>query len=269
MIRVAVAGAAGRMGRELIRSVANAEDMELASAAEAKGSTAIGKDAGTIAGLAPLGVPVLESLETMLKGASGVIDFTLPHVTVQLCSLAARLKVPMVIGTTGLDEKGRELLFEAARTIPIVFAPNMSVGVNVLLTLAGQAARLLGSGYDLEIIEAHHRRKIDAPSGTALRLAQVLAESTADQGPLEDRACYGRQGTLGQRPSTQIGIQTVRGGDVVGEHTVFFFGEGERIELTHRASSRQTFAQGALRALRFCLDKAPGLYDMQDVLGLS
>jgi 4-hydroxy-tetrahydrodipicolinate reductase len=269
MMRVAVPGCAGRMGRALVQAVSAAEDMTLSGASEARGSAAVGGDAGLCAGLSPLDVEVTDDLDRLLEGADGVIDFTLPEVTGVLVPRCAGRGLPLVVGTTGLTEAHRATLEDAAGRIPVVFAPNMSIGVNVLLRLVQEAARLLGPAYDLEIVEAHHNRKVDAPSGTALALARALAEATGDQGPLEQRGCYSRHGQIGARPPRQIGIQTVRGGDLVGEHTVMYLGHGERLELTHRASSRQTFARGAVRALRWAAGRPPGLYSMQDVLGLS
>jgi 4-hydroxy-tetrahydrodipicolinate reductase len=257
------------MGRALVQAVAASEGLELAGASEAAGSPAVGRDAGTVAGLPPLEVTVTDDPGVLLQDADGVIDFSLPGVTAELCPRCADRSLPLVVGTTGLDRDQLQGLRSAAERIPIVFAPNMSVGVNVLLSLAAEAARLLGEGYDLEIVEAHHNQKVDAPSGTALRLAEVLAGSTGRFGALEERACYGRgPGVTGPRTESQIGIHTVRGGDIVGEHTVMLCGDGERLELTHRASSRQTFARGALRALRWAAGRPAGLYDMQDVLGL-
>lgn len=268
-IGVAIPGCAGRMGRALVRAVADTEGLALSGASEAHGSPAVGQDAGLVAGLSPLGVAVTDDPGRLLEAAGGVIDFTLPGPTVELAGRCAARSIPLVVGTTGLDEGQRAALRAAAGRIPLVFAPNMSVGVNVLLRLVEEAARLLGPGYDLEVVEAHHGRKVDAPSGTALALARALAAGTADQGTLEQRACYERKGQIGARPAGQIGIQTVRGGDVVGEHTVLYLGDGERLELGHRASSRQTFARGAVRALRWALGRAPGLYSMRDVLGLG
>jgi len=265
--RVAIPGCAGRMGRELIRAVIDS-GLELSGASELSSSPAVGKDAGLVAGLSPLGVTVSDGEERLLEGAEGVIDFTTPELSAAICSRCADRRLPLVVGTTGLGDAGRERLARAAQRIPIVFAPNMSVGVNVLLRLVEQAARLLGSGYELEIIELHHGRKVDAPSGTALQLAQVLARATPEEGPLSERSCHGRHGAVGPRPRRQIGIHAVRGGDIVGEHTVIFCGEGERIELVHRASSRQAFARGAVRALAWASSRGPGLYEMQDVLGL-
>jgi 4-hydroxy-tetrahydrodipicolinate reductase len=269
MMRVAIPGCAGRMGRALIQAVSSTEDMTLAGASEARGSKAVGEDAGLVAGLAPLDVRVTDDPEKMLEGADGVIDFSLPEVTGDLAPRCAERGTPLVVGTTGLTEAHRAELEQAAERIPVVFAPNMSVGINVLLRLVQEAARLLGPTFDLEIVEAHHGRKVDAPSGTALALARALADATTDQGPLEQRGCFARHGQIGARPPRQIGIQTVRGGDLVGEHTVMYLGHGERLELTHRASSRQTFARGAVRALRWAADRPARLYSMQDVLGLA
>ena len=266
-MRVAVPGCAGRMGRALVQALAEAEDLELCAASEAAGSPAIGADAGTLAGLAPLGVPITVDPEQLLSAADGVIDFTTPSASLQMARRCAARGLPLVVGTTGLSAEQRAELAEAARRIPIVFAPNMSVGVNVLLRLCAEAARLLGPGYALEIVEAHHDRKVDAPSGTALRLAEVLAEATG--GNLEQRARHGRRGQTGARRPEEIGIHALRGGDIVGEHTVYLCTAGERLELTHRASSRRTFAAGALRALRWAHGRQPGLFDMEHVLGLK
>ncbi len=267
-LRVAIPGCAGKMGRALVQALAAAPDLALGGASERAGSPAVGADAGTIAGLAPLGVRIVDDEARLLEGAAAVIDFTAPAATAARAPLCAARGLPLVVSTAGLGAAERAALEAAARTIPIVHAPNTSLGVNVLFELCARAARLLGPGYALEIVEAHHGAKVDAPSGTALRLAQVLAEATAEQGSLEARACYGRRGALGARPPAEIGIHALRGGDIVGEHTVYLCAEGERVELTHRASSRQTFARGALRALRWLSGRAPGLYDMQDVLGL-
>ena len=267
-VRVAIPGCAGKMGRALIQAVAATPDLRLAAASERAGADACGQDAGTIAGLHPLGVTVVDDPGLLLREANGVIDFTAPAATAALAPLCAERGIPMVVGTTGLGPAERAVLATAARTIPIVLAPNTSVGVNVLFELCTRAAQLLGPGFAIEIVEAHHGLKVDSPSGTALRLAQVLAEATAEQGDLEARACYGRKGAVGARPAAEIGIHAVRGGDIVGEHTVYLCAEGERVELSHRASSRQTFARGAVRAIRWLVGRAPALYDMQDVLGL-
>jgi 4-hydroxy-tetrahydrodipicolinate reductase len=198
-----------------------------------------------------------------------VIDFSSPALAPKLAWACSEAGLPLVVGTTGLDQDQRDALEVAAQRTPVVYAPNMSVGVNVLFSLVAEASRLLGPGYETEVLELHHNRKADAPSGTAARLAQILARATDDQGPLAQRIRHGRQGQEGPRTAAEIGVHAVRGGDVVGEHTVFYFATGERLELTHRASSRQTFAQGALWALRWTRGQQPGrLYDMQDVLGL-
>ena len=267
MTRVAIPGCAGRMGRALVQALAEAEDLELCAASEAAGSPALGADAGTLAGLAPLGVTVTADPEQLLAAAEGVINFTAPAASLEMARRCAERGLPLVVGTTGLSADQRGRLVEAARRIPLVFAANMSVGVNVLLRLCAEAARLLGPGWDIEIVEAHHDRKADAPSGTALRLAEVLAEATG--GGLEQRAQHGRRGQTGARRPEEIGLHALRGGDIVGEHTVYLCTSGERLELTHRASSRRTFAAGALRALRWARGRRPGLYDMEHVLGLK
>lgn len=268
MLPVAIAGCGGRMGRALVQAVAAAHDLELCGASEVTGSPLVGQDAGSVAGLPPLGVRVTADSEELLAGAGGVIDFTAPQASSALAAHCADRQLPLVIGTTGVGSEELASLKRAAQRIPLVFAPNMSVGVNLLFRLAAEAARALGPDYQLEIVEAHHQGKADAPSGTALRLAQVVAEATPDQGAFEERACYGRRGQTGARPPSQIGIHAVRCGDTIGEHTLLFAATGERVELTHRATSRQTFAAGALRALRWAARQSPGLYDMQDVLGL-
>ena len=265
MVRVVVTGAAGRMGTQIIRLVAAEEDLELAGAVERDGHA--GKDAGALAGLAPLGVTVVDDLAKALAGADVVIDFTSHDASASHAELCAEHGVALVIGSTGFTPEAKARVAAAARRIPIVLSPNMSVGVNVLFDLVRQAAKTLGDAYDVEIVEIHHKRKRDAPSGTAVALGEVAAEALA-RDPA-DALAYTRHGILGERPPWQIGIQTLRGGDVVGEHTVYFCGEGERLELTHRATSREQFARGALRAVRWLRGKAAGLYDMADVLGLG
>ena len=268
MIRVAIPGCAGRMGRALVQAVTAADDMALAAATEAPGAPTVGQDAGTVAGLLPLGVTISDDAAALVDGVDGIIDFSAMAVTLALAPQCAEAGLPLVIGTTGFDAGQLEALRQAAARAPLVLAPNMSVGVNVLFKLVDRAARLLGEGYDLEVVESHHHNKLDAPSGTARRIVEVLAEATAEQGAQADRERHGRVGDVGARPATEIGIHAVRGGDIVGEHTVMFCGEGERVEITHKASSRQTFARGALRALRWAHGREPGFYDMQDVLGL-
>ncbi len=264
-IRIAIAGASGRMGRTLIDAVAQADDVVLAVALERSGSPWLGRDAGELVGT-PCGVKVTDDLETSLKQADCLIDFTRPEGTLQHLEICRRLGVHLVIGTTGFDAAGKQAIQDAARDIPVVFAPNMAVGVNAVFRLLDVAARILNEGYDIEVIEAHHRHKVDAPSGTALRMGEVVA--AALDRDLAACAVYGREGHTGERPATQIGFATVRGGDIVGDHTVLFAGTGERIEITHKSASRMPYASGSLRAARFMRDKKSGLFDMQDVLGL-
>jgi len=264
MTKVAITGAAGRMGRALIEAVTGAGDLHLAAALERPGSPALGEDAGRVAGLEALGVPVGEGLEA--ADFDLLIDFTRPEATLANVDHCRRAGKKMVIGTTGLDADGKRRIAEAARDIAIVFAPNMSVGVNLCFKLLELAARTLGEEVDIEVIEAHHRHKVDAPSGTALRMGEVVAEALGRD--LKTCAVYGREGHTGERPRQTIGFSTIRAGDIVGEHTVLFAGPGERVEITHKASSRMTFAAGAVRAARWLQHKETGLFDMQDVLGL-
>jgi 4-hydroxy-tetrahydrodipicolinate reductase len=264
--RIAVLGADGRMGRALVRAVAaRAPEARLIAAIEHAGSASLGQDAGVAAGSGAAGVAIQSELPA--AGAADVwIDFSVAAATASAAAAGAAAGAALVVGTTGLGPVERGVLESAARTVPVVFAPNFSVGVNVMLALVADAARALGPAYDLEIVEAHHRAKRDAPSGTALRLAEALAAATGRD--LGASARYARQGDVGPRTRTEIGLQTVRGGDVVGDHTVFFLGDGDRIEITHRASSRDTFAHGAVRAALWLRGKPPGLYDMRAVLGL-
>jgi 4-hydroxy-tetrahydrodipicolinate reductase len=264
--RIAVIGAAGRMGRAIVRALAEGQGSTLSAAVERPGSAELGSDAGTLAGIAPLGV-ILQAGLPAAGEADVWIDFSAPAASVANVRAATAAGARIVVGTTGLSAADKEVVAAAARTIPVVLAPNMSVGVTVLLKLVADAARALGPGYDIEIVEAHHRAKRDAPSGTALRLAEAVAEATNRD--LAKTGRYERHGDVGPRTAEEIGIQTIRGGDVVGDHTVFFLGLGERVEITHKASSRDTFARGALRAGEWLAGKAPGLYDMRDVLGLA
>jgi 4-hydroxy-tetrahydrodipicolinate reductase len=265
-LRLAVPGAAGKMGRMIVRVIADTPDCELVAAIERPQSPYLGHDAGTLAGLGPSGVTVKRELDDALDRADVIIDFTAPVATAWTVTRAAEREVAMVIGTTGLGEAELRAVEKAAERIPIVLSANMSLGVNVLFGLIGQAARSLGAGYDVEIVELHHRQKKDAPSGTALAMANVLAEALGrDLGAV---GRYGRQGDVGARSDEEIAVLAVRGGDIVGEHTAFFCGLGERLEITHRASSRETFARGAVRAAQWLRERDPGLYDMQDVLGL-
>ena len=265
-MKIAVAGASGRMGRMLVEAVLAAPDAQLSGALDVTGSPAVGRDAAEFLGRAS-GVAVTSDIPAGLAGADFLIDFTRPEGTLAHLRACVERGVGMVIGTTGFDEAGRAAITTAAARIPIVFAPNMSVGVNVTLKLIELAARILDTGYDIEIIEAHHRHKVDAPSGTALAMGAAAARALGRD--LDQVAVYGRQGVTGERDPSTIGFATVRGGDIVGDHTALFAGTGERIEITHRASSRVTYAQGALRACRFLSGRANGLYDMQAVLGLD
>lgn len=264
--RVAIIGASGRMGRALIEAGVQSEGIRLAGATESAGHEAVGQDAGLLAGVGGQGVAVSGSLADCLDGVDVVIDFSRPQATlanVEACRAAGRR---IVIGTTGFAADELDRIKQAAKVIPIMMAPNMSVGVNLCLKLLDVAARVLGDEVDIEVIEAHHRHKVDAPSGTALRMGEVVAEALGRR--LEDCAVYGRQGITGERDRLTIGFETIRAGDIVGEHTVMFAGEGERVEITHKASSRMTFARGALRAAKWLMDRPAGLYDMQDVLDL-
>jgi 4-hydroxy-tetrahydrodipicolinate reductase len=265
-IRVVIAGASGRMGKALLEAVAGAADMVLHAALEREGSPWLGHDAGELVGTS-LGVRISHDVNAALEGADVLIDFTRPEATLHHLRLCEEKKVALVIGTTGFDAAGKAAITVAAKRVPIVFAPNMSVGVNLAFRLLDMAARVLDEGFDVEIVEAHHRHKVDAPSGTALRMGEVVAAALGRD--LKDCAVYGREGVTGERDPRTIGFATVRGGDVVGDHTVMFAGIGERLEITHKASSRMTFALGALRAARYLSHQSPGLFDMQDVLGLK
>lgn len=265
-IRIAVAGAGGRMGRTLIQAIQVADGLSLGVATEQTGSSLLGTDAGELAGVGRLGVEVGPDLDTLLGSFDALIDFTVPAATMRHLDLCRRGGKAMVIGTTGLDADQRAAVAAAGEDIGIVFAPNMSVGVNLCLKLLDLAARVLGDSVDIEIIEAHHRHKVDAPSGTAIRMGEVIAQALGRD--LREVAVYGREGHTGARARETIGFETIRAGDVVGEHTVWLASEGERVEITHKASSRMTFAGGAVRAAQWIAGKGKGLYDMQDVLGL-
>lgn len=263
MIKIGVTGAAGRMGRTIIQALSEASDMQLVLALERADSSDIGKEAGELAGISARGCPLQSDFATDFDV---LVDFSQPAATltyIEQCHAAGR---KMVIGTTGFDEAGRRTIRAAAKKIAIVFAPNMSVGVNLCFHLLSIAANVLGDEVDVEVLEAHHRHKQDAPSGTALRMGEVLAQALGRS--LEQDAVFGRHGVTGERPRRQIGFNTVRAGEIVGEHTVLFAGAGERVEITHKAESRLTFAAGALRAARWVMGKDSGLFDMQDVLGL-
>lgn len=266
MSRVAVVGAAGRMGRVLIQAVDAAPDLQLGGATEYEGSSLLGADAGELAGVGRLNVPVEDSLDKVIDRVDVVIDFTRPEASLAHLETCRAAGKSLVIGTTGFDAEGKQQILDAGQEIPIVFAPNMSVGVNLCFKLLEVAARVLGDEVDVEIIEAHHRHKVDAPSGTALRMGEVVAEALGRD--LSQCAVYGREGVTGERERRTIGFETIRAGDVVGEHSVWFAAEGERVEIVHKASSRMTFARGAARAAGWLNQRAPGCYDMQDVLGL-
>jgi 4-hydroxy-tetrahydrodipicolinate reductase len=263
--RIAVAGASGRMGHMLIEAIRGADDCRLAGAMDQASSPAIGNDAAAFLGHAS-GVPVTADVREGLAHAEVLIDFTRPEGTLNHLKVCRELGVNAVIGTTGFTEAQKHQIQDAARDIAIVLAPNMSVGVNVTLKLLEMAAKALSTGYDIEVIEAHHRHKVDAPSGTALKMGEVVAQALGRD--LKDCAVYAREGVTGERDPSTIGFSTIRGGDIVGDHTVLFAGTGERIEITHRSASRATYAQGSLRAVRFLAGKKNGLYDMFDVLSL-
>jgi 4-hydroxy-tetrahydrodipicolinate reductase len=264
MMRIAIAGASGRMGRMLIESVSQSTDLFLTAALDVAGSPMIGQDACAFLGK-PSGVLITDQL-SVLKGADCLIDFTRPEGSLLHLADCVQYGVNIVIGTTGFDEAGKAAINEAAKKIGVVFAPNMSVGVNATLKLLDMAARILNSGYDVEVFEAHHHHKVDAPSGTALKMGETVARAWGK--PLDDIATWTREGHTGPREAGTIGFSVVRGGDIVGDHTVYFCGIGERIEITHRSSSRAGYAEGGLRAARFLKDKKTGLFDMQTVLGL-
>lgn len=266
MVKVGIAGAAGRMGRALLTAAQGRSDLAVTAALEAPSHPALGQDAGVLAGIGALGVPLTADIGAALARCEVLIEFTRPEPTLAHLAACRDQGRAMVIGTTGLDEAQRSEVAAAARAIPIVFAPNMSIGVNLTLKLLETAARVLGDSVDIEIIEAHHRHKVDAPSGTALRMGEVIAETLGRD--LRQCAVYGREGQTGARARDTIGFATVRAGDIIGDHTVLFAGEGERLEITHRATSRENFAQGALRAAAWLAGRTPGLYDMGDVLGL-
>jgi 4-hydroxy-tetrahydrodipicolinate reductase len=268
-LKIAIVGASGRMGRMLIestlKSALNDPEVSLVAAIDQVGVSAMGKDAGELVGM-PCGVLVTSDVEAGIAQADCLIDFTRPEGTLEHLEICRRHKVAIVIGTTGFDAAGKQAIADAASEIPVVFAPNMSVGVNVVFKLLDMASRIMSEGYDVEIVEAHHKHKIDAPSGTALRMGEVVAQALGRD--LKECAVYGREGVTGERDPSTIGFATVRGGDVVGDHTVMYCGTGERVEISHKAGSRMPYALGSLRAARFLAGKTSGMFDMQDVLGL-
>lgn len=266
MTRIAITGAAGRMGRALIEATQQTKNLQLTVALERPGSSVIGMDAGELAGLGKLGVMISDDLKAMTDQFDVLIDFTRPEVTSGNLAMCRDAGKRIVIGTTGFTEEQKQSIALASESMAVVFAPNMSVGVNLCLKLLDMAARVMGDYTDIEIIEAHHRHKVDAPSGTALRMGEVVAAALGRD--LKDCAVYGREGHTGERERKTIGFETIRAGDIVGEHTVMFADIGERVEITHKASSRMTFANGAVRAAGWLMQHSSGLFDMQDVLGL-
>ncbi len=268
MIKAIVCGVGGRMAGRMVHLIRETEDIQVVGGVERTDHPAIGKDLGEVVGLGQLGIQVSADLEQIIDQGDVVVDFTIAQAAVQHLRTVAAHGKAMVIGTTGLEKEQLEEVRQLAKKIPCFMAPNMSVGVNVMFKLLQDAARLLGDEYDVEIIEAHHRYKVDAPSGTAVKMAEILAEALHRN--IDEVGVYGRpKGIIGQRKPHEIGIQTIRAGDIVGEHTTIFGGLGERLEITHRAQSRDNFGRGALRAIRWILRQKPGLYDMQDLLGLK
>ncbi len=265
-LRIAICGASGRMGRMLVEAVLDAPDCALSGALDVPGSPALGQDAGGFLGRAT-GVAITDDLAAVLAATQVLIDFTRPEGTLRHLAACAERGVALVIGTTGFADDDKAAIRAGAQRTPVFMAPNMSVGVNVVMRLIEEAAKAFSHGYDIEIIEAHHRNKIDAPSGTALKMGEIVANALGRN--LADNAVFGREGVTGVRDPSTIGFATVRGGDIIGDHTVLFAGIGERIEITHKSSSRATYAQGSLRAARYLAHAAPGLYDMNDVLGLN
>jgi len=267
MIRIAVVGASGRMGLSLIKAAALSDKATLAAAVSRPESLAIGKDAGELSGISTIGVKVIDDLTMVIDQFDVLIDFTRPEASMDFIETCRQAGKKIVIGTTGYSDAQKALIAKAAEEVAIVLAPNMSVGVNLSLKLLEMAAKVMGEYTDIEIIEAHHRHKVDAPSGTALRMGEVVAASLGRD--LKDCAIYGREGNTGERDRKTIGFSTIRAGDIVGEHTVMFADDGERVEITHKATSRMTFANGAVRAAVWLKDRQNGLYDMQDVLDLK
>lgn len=265
-LKIAVAGASGRMGRMLIEAIQLADDAVLAGALDVPDSPFLGTDAAAFLGK-PANVVIESDFAKGLANADILIDFTRPEGTLKHLEYCAAHGIKMIIGTTGFDAAGKEIIAAASNKTAVMFAPNMSVGVNVTMKLLELAAKSFSHGYDIEIIEAHHRHKVDAPSGTALKMGEVIA--TALDRKLDDVAVYAREGVTGERDPSSIGFSAIRGGDIIGDHTVLFAGIGERIEITHKSSSRAPYVQGSLRAARFLQDKPTGLFDMQDVLGLK
>ena len=267
MTKVIIAGAAGRMGRRIGCMVNEHKDLQVVGGFERPGSSEVGKDLGVLGGYGQLGVNVVDDINAIIDQGDVIIDFTFHEATMEIARLAAKHKKAMIIGTTGLTNAELAELRDLAHHFPCVQAPNMSVGVNVLFKIAAKMAAVLGDSYDMEIVEAHHRMKKDAPSGTALKLGEVMAEAVNRN--LDEVGVFSRHGIIGERTKKEIGIQTIRGGDIVGEHTAYFVGTGERLELTHRAQNRDNFAKGAAIAAAWVMGRANGMYNMFDVLGLQ
>lgn len=267
MIKIAITGAAGRMGRVLIQAVTETDGCEVGAALDRPGSSMLGVDAGELAGVGNIGVVVTDDLSAVTSDFDVLIDFTRPEVTLANLAVCQQAGKRIVVGTTGFDDAGKKQISDAGKDIGVVFAPNMSVGVNLTLKLLDIAARVMGDDVDIEVIEAHHRHKVDAPSGTALRMGEVVADALGRD--LKECAVYGREGITSERDRKTIGFETIRAGDIVGEHTVMFADIGERVEITHRASSRMTFANGAVRAALWIMQHDSGEFDMMDVLDLN
>ena len=267
MLNIAVAGAGGRMGRTIIEACQQTDTCQVTAAIERPESSLVGSDAGELAGIGKINVSIAASLADVVNDFDVLIDFTSIESTLNNLQFCKDNNKKIIIGTTGFSDQQKQTIQSTANDIAIVFAPNMSVGVNLCLKLLQTAAQVLGDSVDIEVVEAHHRHKVDAPSGTALRMGEVVAEALGRD--LNDCAVYGREGQTGERERTTIGFETIRAGDIVGEHTVMFADIGERVEITHKASSRMTFAKGAVRAALWLKDKDKGLFDMQDVLGLN
>ncbi|MFI5303480.1 MAG: 4-hydroxy-tetrahydrodipicolinate reductase [Nitrospiria bacterium] len=266
MTHILVKGACGRMGSKIIALILKNPRFNLFGAIEFKSHPSVGRDAGEMAGMGKSGINILEDFPSILKPDTVCIDFSSPESALKTCEWAEKQGVPTVVGTTGFSVRQLESLFNASKKVPLVYSPNMSIGVNVMFKLLKEAASKLGQDYDMEVLELHHHLKKDAPSGTALKMAQILSGAIGEN--LDDIAVFHRQGIIGARKKKEIGIQSIRAGDIVGEHTVYFAGLGERLEITHRATSRENFAQGALMAAEWLVGKPAGLYDMQAVLGL-
>lgn len=266
MVNVSVMGVTGRMGRSILNLLNQDSEIDIVGATEAPGHGALGVDAGTVAGIGDIGVSIVEDIAQASERADVIVDFTAPGPTLKSAGYAAANGKSIVIGTTGFTDEEKKRLEGLCSQIPCVIAPNMSIGVNVVFEMTKKLAQVLGDDYDVEIIEAHHKHKMDSPSGTALRLGEAAAEGLKRN--FSEVSRFERYGNIGERPSDEIGMQTIRGGDIVGEHTVMFCGQGERVELTHRAWNRDNFAKGVLRATKWLNGKAPGIYTMKDVLGL-